>query len=88
MLLRFFSPAVVIMSCMDTPSSPRWVDRGSSHREHVLSCIAKLWDRHPEHSFCDLINEHVIAIGTMAGHTSDDEVVESCRAGSSVEKTG
>ena len=63
----------------ETPSSPRSVDRGPSHREHVLSCIAKLWEQHPEDSFCDLIDSYVIAIGTMAGHTSDDNVVERCR---------
>jgi len=63
---------------------PRWVDHGSSHREHVLACIAKLWDQHPDHSFCDLIDRYVISIGTMAGHTSDDEVIENCRAGKDV----
>jgi hypothetical protein len=70
----------------ETPSSPRWVDRGSAHREHVLSCIAKLWEKHPENSFCDLVHFYVISIGTMAGHTSDEDVVESCRAGSSGER--
>jgi len=64
---------------LDDDELPRWLDRGSSHREHVLSCVAKLWEKYPTHSFCDLIDRWVIAIGTMAAHTSDDAVIESCR---------
>jgi hypothetical protein len=30
-------------------------------------------------SFCDLVDRYVIPIGTMAGHTSDADVVEQCR---------
>ena len=63
----------------DDDCPPRWFDRGPAHREHVLSCVAKLWERHPQLSFCDLIDQRVIDIGTMAGHTSDDDVVERCR---------
>ena len=54
----------------------RWVDRGAEHRRHVLSQVAKLWEAHPDHSFCELIDRYVISIGTMAGHVSDKEVIE------------
>lgn len=46
-----------------------------SHRAHVLSRVSKLWSRHPTLSFCELIDQHIIVIGTMADHTTDDEVI-------------
>jgi hypothetical protein len=57
------------------------LDRGFDHRERVLLEIRALWERHPSDSFCELINAYVISIGTMASHTSDEDVVESCRDG-------
>jgi len=60
------------------PETPRWLDRGHAHREHVLSTVARLWEQHPEHSFCDLIDAFIIPIGTMAGHTGDEDVIEAC----------
>jgi hypothetical protein len=61
--------------------SGRYVDRGASHHKHVLSCVAALWEQHPEHSFCDLVDGYVIAIGTMACHVSDEDVIKSCATG-------
>ena len=72
-------PFLKQQGCMWTDESDREMDRGAPHREHVLSRIAKLWERHPTLSFCDLIHRHVISIGTMAGHTSDEDVVKRCR---------
>jgi len=59
----------------------RWIDRGTDHRRQVLSHIEKMWEAHPDHSFCDLVDRYIIAIGTMAGHTSDKEVVERAEKG-------
>jgi hypothetical protein len=61
-----------------TDGPDRNMDLGVEHREHVLSIIAKLWERYPTYSFCDLIDYYVIPIGTMAQHTSDEDVVERC----------
>ena len=60
----------------------RYIDRGVDHRRQVLSRIEKLWEAHPNLSFCDLIDIYVIAIGTMAGNTSDEEVIERVEGGS------
>lgn len=51
----------------------------AAHREHVLAQVAKLWERHPDLSFCSLIDRYVISIGTMAGHTPDEAVIERCQ---------
>ena len=59
-------------------TSGRWLDRGQAHRAEVLARIKDLWEAHPDHSFCDLIDSYVISIGTMAGHTTDADVVECC----------
>jgi hypothetical protein len=58
------------------------VNNDSDHRKKVLEYIAKLWEQHPDHSFCDLINWYIISIGTMASHTSDQDVIERCAANS------
>ena len=54
----------------------RYIDRGRAHRELVLSRILRLWEAHPDHSFCDLVDRYVISIGTMAGHTTDSDVLD------------
>jgi len=65
----------------DDDEIPRYVDRGHAHRQHVLARIAKLWEQHPTLSFCDLVDRYVIDIGSMAGHTTDDDVIARCLKG-------
>ena len=52
------------------------IDRGRPRRARVLSCLLRLWEKHPELSFCDLVDRYIIDIGTMAGHVTDSEVIE------------
>jgi hypothetical protein len=60
-------------------SDDRWTDRGTDHRRRVLSHVAKLWEAHPDHSFCELVDRFVISIGSMAGHTTDEEVIDRAK---------
>ena len=53
-----------------------YTDRGRPHRARVLSCLLRLWEKHPKLSFCDLVDRYIIDIGTMAGHVTDSEVIE------------